>query len=251
MAVITVSLGRLRSDFNTAFPLRDKESDGWIGDRAHAEETSGHNPDETGRAEYTDADNIDEVRAVDIDSDLRGARTMQQVIDAILASPECLRRLRYIIFNGWIWSRKNGWKRARYTGPNAHTKHAHFSGDPATDNDASPWLAVLTAGATMELHSRNPQKLYAEDTTVPPPPGLDLSVGEQLGFTFQMAWYARYIGAAIRTTLGLIRTDVGLLRNEVKDLRAEVATLRNAGVDLDLLADKIMERYVERLKRPQ
>lgn len=151
MAILTPALASLRAGFNTAFPNRDKTSDGWIGDPAHQAETSGHNPDDTDgvRAEYSDTDTIAEVRAIDVDKDLNAGVTMYDVIRRILATPADLARLRYIIFcppSGplganvpTIWSRSNGWKPARYYGSNPHDKHCHLSGDQGTDNDAAAW----------------------------------------------------------------------------------------------------------------
>jgi len=150
--VLTKALTSLRSGFNTAFPTRDKSSDGWIGDTAHQAEVSGHNPDDTAgvAAEYSDADLIAEVRAIDVDKDLNvPGVTMYDVIRRILATPADVARLRYIIFcppSGplgagvpTIWSRNTGWKPVKYVGSNPHDKHAHFSGDPNTDDDARPW----------------------------------------------------------------------------------------------------------------
>ncbi len=148
MAVLTTALTRLRSDFDTRFPRRDKASDGWIGDAAHQASTSGHNPDDTpgSKAEYSDADAKAEVRAVDIDKDLKDTVSMQQVVDAILRTPTDRRRLKYVIFNRRIWSASNGWAPRAYTGSNPHDQHAHFSGDPAYDEDGQPWSSVLNIG---------------------------------------------------------------------------------------------------------
>ncbi|WP_425424222.1 hypothetical protein, partial [Streptomyces chattanoogensis] len=119
---------------------RDKASDGWIGNKAHAASTSGHNPDESGRAERQDADRIDEVRALDVDKDLRvSGLTMQWCVQKTLDTPADRRRLIYIIWNGTIWSASNGWKPRTYTGSNKHTLHAHYSGHPDYDNDTAPW----------------------------------------------------------------------------------------------------------------
>lgn len=144
--ILTVALTSLRNGFNIAFPLRDKASDGWIGDAAHQAETSGHNPDDTAgvSAEYSDVDTIAEVRAIDVDADLRAAPwTMMDVIRVVLATPNDTRRLRYIIHNETVWSKSEGWLPRKYTGANPHTMHAHFSGDPLYDNDGSVWSVQL------------------------------------------------------------------------------------------------------------
>lgn len=143
----------MRSDFNSRFPTRDKTTDGWIGDLAHQQEVSGHNPDDTAgvKAEYSDADSKQEVRAIDVDKDLRDPKlTMQSVILQILKTKEDLDRLKYIIYNRTIWSKSNNWQPKAYTGSNPHTEHAHFSGDPLKDEDGGPW-SVLTLGDDMSL----------------------------------------------------------------------------------------------------
>jgi hypothetical protein len=158
-AVLTAALTSLRSGFNTAFPARDKTTDGWIGDAAHQAETSGHNPDDTAgvSAEYQDADTKQEVRAVDVDKDLNHPGvTMYDVIRRILATPADVARLRYIIFCPplgpfganvpTIWSRNSGWSPRTYSGSSRHDEHAHFSGDPDTDEDSRPW-SVASMGA--------------------------------------------------------------------------------------------------------
>lgn len=51
----------------------------------------------------------------------------------------------YVISNGRIWSRANGWR--TYTGVNAHTKHVHVSIQQtvAAETHARPWY-VATGG---------------------------------------------------------------------------------------------------------
>jgi len=140
--VLTKSLTQLRTDFNNSFPGRDKGTDGWIGDEAHQQETSGHNPDDTPgvKAEYSDSDSKPEVRAIDVDKDLRDSvYTMYKVIEQILKNKNDTKRLAYIIFNGTIWSASHSWQPHEYTGSNLHDQHAHFSGDPDYDEDATTW----------------------------------------------------------------------------------------------------------------
>lgn len=145
--VLTPALTRLRSGFSEAHPRRSTASDGWIGDLAHQGGTSGHNPDDTPgvSAERSDADNIPEVRAIDVDVDLipgdRAASRLAMLRDIrrIIATPRDRRRLIYIIFDGLIWSASRGWEPATYTGENKHREHAHFSGHPDYDNDGSAW----------------------------------------------------------------------------------------------------------------
>src|SRR5690348_18451057 len=78
---LTRGLQNLRAQVDAAFPDRDTTSDGTIGDKAHQAETSGHNPDDTpgSRPEWNGDDDANaEVRAWDMDSDLRAAPATAQ-----------------------------------------------------------------------------------------------------------------------------------------------------------------------------
>lgn len=137
---LTKGLQNLRAQVDAAFPGRDKTSDGTIGDAAHMAETSDHNPDDTpgSKAAYNDGDGIAEVRAWDMDSDLRTAGvTAQQVVDHIRGLPGVSGVLRYIIYYRQIYEASNGWRARAYTGASPHTEHIHFSGarSQAADND--------------------------------------------------------------------------------------------------------------------
>jgi hypothetical protein len=138
---LTKGLQNLRAQVNEAFPDRDTTSDGTIGDKAHQAETSGHNPDDTAgsRPEWNGDDDANaEVRAWDMDSDLRAApATAQQVVDHIRKLPGVSSVLRYMIYNRKIYQASNGWFPQVYSGASAHTEHIHFSGayTQAADNN--------------------------------------------------------------------------------------------------------------------
>jgi hypothetical protein len=142
--ILVPCLVTLRDEFNALAPGRDKASDGSIGDAAHAQESSDHNPDETGRTPYEDADDINEVHAIDVDDDLRRPGwTMNRALEIIVTRHREDRddRLQNIIYNRRIWSRSWGWTARAYTGASAHTEHAHFSAryTTAQERDTSPW----------------------------------------------------------------------------------------------------------------
>lgn len=135
---------RLRSDFNALAPSRDKASDGWAGDTAHQREVSDHNWDETGNVPIHDADRVNEVHAIDVDSDLRESDlTMEKVVQFVLGRCRsgAENRLRYIIYSRRIWEASNGWRQRAYTGPSPHTEHAHFSFsyDTAREANTASW----------------------------------------------------------------------------------------------------------------
>lgn len=142
--VLTTGLKTWRGEINEAAPDRDKESDGSVGDYAHAQGTSGHNPEESGHAEYNDGDSKNEVRAIDVDKDLRLALfSMEMLIQWLvtLGRSGVWLPFRYFIFNGRIWRKSTGWVTEKYNGSNPHDHHAHFSGDYS--QKADEWTGKL------------------------------------------------------------------------------------------------------------
>lgn len=137
-------LVRLRADFDTLAPSRDHASDGSVADAAHSP-SSDHSPDEDSPAlRNRDADNRNEVHAVDVDADLRtDGVTMEQCVLHIVGRCRtgAEQRLQYVIFNRRIWSAAWGWTARPYTGANPHDQHAHFSAryETAWENDARTW----------------------------------------------------------------------------------------------------------------
>lgn len=142
--VLTPALVSLRAAFDALAPSRRKLSDGWIGDTAHQQSVSDHNPDETGNVPIHDADHVNEVHAADIDAHLNESDlTMAKVVAFLVARCRsgAERRLRYIIHNRTIWEASNGWRARKYTGSSPHTEHAHFSGsyDSILEASATDW----------------------------------------------------------------------------------------------------------------
>lgn len=142
--VLIPCLNALFAEFNRIAPNRDEASDGAVGDLAHQQEVSDHNPDETGSVPIHDADKINEVHAIDVDDDLRESDlTMEKVVQFLLARCRsgAEKRLRYIIYNRRIWDYRSDWQQKTYTGPSAHTEHGHFSAsyETARESDTSSW----------------------------------------------------------------------------------------------------------------
>src|SRR5689334_20890072 len=138
--ILVPCLVKLRSEFNAIAPDRDKSSDGSVGDTAHQNSQSDHNPDETGNVPIRDADKVNEVHAIDVDVDLRvPGLSMEKVVQFLLTRCRsgAEKRLRYIIYNRRIWSASTGWRQQAYTGANAHDHHAHFSSSYTTSHEAS------------------------------------------------------------------------------------------------------------------
>lgn len=142
-----------RAEANAANPGRDRASDGWIGDEAHAARISKHNPDAAGV-----------VRALDVDVDgLDLPAAFEKARAYVAASPSWLPFLRdggCLILNRRItkadWS---GW--AVYTGTDPHTGHGHVEtpDDPAAYDDRRPWL----------VFTDNPWPGQAPDVPAPAP----------------------------------------------------------------------------------
>lgn len=109
---------QLRDWINRTYPTRDKQSDGWLGDAAHASRQSDHNPDARGI-----------VHAIDVDKDLnhkpdeaaRLAETLRQ------QAKNGQRPISYIIYAGRICSPRLNWRWRKYSGVNPHLHHIHIS----------------------------------------------------------------------------------------------------------------------------
>lgn len=145
------NLESLGNTIQSVFPNRDQTSDGAWGDAAHKLSPSGHNLDDTpgSLSETDDADYLPELRAIDVDSDLRHPRiTMTDVVEAIRKSGE-RNRLYYIIYRGRICGTWTGWEWVTYTGSNGHYEHAHFSGWPVSDEDSRVWQSIKNLGDDM------------------------------------------------------------------------------------------------------
>lgn len=118
------TLADLRREVDARWPGRDRSSDGWIGDAAHSQRVSDHNPDESGV-----------VHALDVTA--KGIAPWTLVLAAVMHPATT-----YVIFRGRIWSRRHGFYVRRYNGPDPHRSHVHISvsGDSRLANSRRPWL---------------------------------------------------------------------------------------------------------------
>lgn len=124
------SLEKLREQVNELAPHRSKDSDGSIGDEAHASRTSDHNP-------YIKDNGIGIVRAIDITHDPRGGFDSYAFADMLRKNAD--HRIKYIISNRRIANPGDGWR--PYHGSNPHDHHVHISVSESKSlyDDTSPW----------------------------------------------------------------------------------------------------------------
>jgi hypothetical protein len=119
------SLVQLRSEFDAAYPGRSKRSDGTIGDAAHRNRASRHNPNR-----------YDVVCALDITHDPASGCDVHRIAREHVRDPHP--ELAYVISNGQVASRSRGFRWVTYTGSNPHTLHAHFAVGVGPDSDPMP-----------------------------------------------------------------------------------------------------------------
>jgi hypothetical protein len=140
---------RLRKQIDNKWPKRDRRSDGWIGDRAHAARKSDHNPDSRGIVHAID---IDENLGVGI---LRNGRQARKLANELLLYARSglpgADRVKYVVYENRIASgtyRATWWKWR--PGSWGHEAHIHVSFTNHADSDDRVWpLPCLAATATM------------------------------------------------------------------------------------------------------
>lgn len=120
------SLLKLRDQVNARAPRRSKASDGTIGDTAHCQRNSDHNP-------WVKDGSIGVVTAMDITNDPAKGCDANTIAEAIRASRDS--RVKYIIWNRRIANSAaigsaQAWQWRPYTGENPHTRHVHISVKP-------------------------------------------------------------------------------------------------------------------------
>lgn len=118
------SLTALLEEIDDAYPVRDKRSDGWLGDAAHAARMSDHNPDERGV-----------VHALDVDvTDIAA----WPIVVAITHHPAT----HYVIYRSVLFSRRHRFVGVPYRGVDPHTSHFHVSIRPTVPAERTrlAWL---------------------------------------------------------------------------------------------------------------
>jgi hypothetical protein len=104
-------------------PKRKKASDGLLPSAAHVKQ----NPNSDHNSGF----------AVDVTHDPHFGIDCAFTFIKLQSDP----RVKYLIFNGKIWSQEKG--NREYTGPNKHNKHLHISIKETCGDDTSPWFPWL------------------------------------------------------------------------------------------------------------
>lgn len=128
------ALTNFRDAVNKKYPHRDEESDGTIGDEAHQETDSDHNPDPEPQP---DAGSVD---AWDMDKEVNGkGQPYEADVQELIKVFEQHESSSYWIYDRQIAKRSNNWRRDPYTGNNPHDKHVHFNTRESHENSNAPW----------------------------------------------------------------------------------------------------------------
>jgi len=101
-------------------PSRKKASDGLLPSAAHIHQ----NPNSDHNTGY----------GVDLTHDPAKGIDCFNLFEELKAD----KRVKYLIFHGKIWSKKNG--ESKYDGINQHNKHLHISINEGCGDDTSPWF---------------------------------------------------------------------------------------------------------------
>jgi hypothetical protein len=104
-------------------PKRSKVSDGLLPSKAHQKQ----NPNSDHNSGY----------GVDLTHDPVNGVDCSEIYERIKAD----KRVKYVIFQGKIWSAVNG--ETRYEGINQHNHHLHISIKEGCGNNTSPWFPWL------------------------------------------------------------------------------------------------------------
>lgn len=226
--VLVPCLVKLRAEFDDVAPGRDRASDGTIGDANHSS-NSDHTPDEISDAlRNKDGDSRNEVHALDVDADLRvPGLWMERVVQLLLVRCRsgAERRLRYIIFNRRIWSASNGWRQQRYTGPNPHDKHAHFSSsyDSALEASTASYHLQEALPVTAPTPEQNAAAVAARD--VDPGPGTQTLGGGVWTLLTRSDYLGNTWAPAQRTLLNQLSAKVDDQDDDLDALGASLAFL--------------------------
>lgn len=203
-------------------PNRSKASDGTIGDKAHRNRVSDHNPDRRGV-----------VHAADLTHD--PAHGMDAHGWAKWLADRRDPRVKYIISNRRIWEPGYGW--AGYGGSNPHDKHVHVSVITRLENDTSPWFDGFLAPTPFTTTPKPaPAPVVTPPPYVPAAPVATLPTVQE----DDMPGYLFTDGSKIWLTNGLTKREVPFNGDRLNELsflgQAKNTRKADGGLDIPLNA---------------
>jgi hypothetical protein len=146
------SLIKLIDQIDHDFPSRDRRNDGTIGDEAHQQRDSDHNP------QIRDG-SMGVVTALDVTHDPAAGFDARVFADSLRAAKDA--RIKYVIFNGKIFSSTvSPWTwRDRDKGPGDHSEHVHISvvADRARFDDEGRWPFDLSGAVPGQADVSRPK----------------------------------------------------------------------------------------------
>lgn len=116
------SLMRLRNEINLEWPMRDRASDGSIGDADHAGRKSDHNPNDAGVVRAIDTDDD-----IDAEDDTVPFKLAEHLRHLGKSGFRPLQNGGLVIYFARYCSAATTWDWRPYTGINAHKSHVHVS----------------------------------------------------------------------------------------------------------------------------
>jgi hypothetical protein len=143
MAKLVAGGVTLRKQLDARFPRRDRSSDGWVGDSAHASRASDHNPDRLGW-----------VHAIDLTEGFgkgrwRNGRNARALADQLVAYAASglpgSDRVKNVVYENQVASGtyRSQWWKFRGSGY-GHTQHIHVSFTSKAEKNGALWpLPIL------------------------------------------------------------------------------------------------------------
>jgi hypothetical protein len=220
------SLNTLLAQLNALAPKRSKLSDGSIGDTAHQNRSSDHNP-------WYPPPGGGIVTARDFTHDPAGGLDCHRLADVLANRRDT--RIKYIIWNRRILSGRQGpspWVWRAYSGANPHTQHLHLSvvASSACDSTA-PWAGISPAvnpPPAKETDVELTEKLRFQD-------GREVSVGTALAESWQNSYDTLAAVRAFPELLAAATRDPDLTAEQiaqiVRDNTQSTVTMTEAQVD--------------------
>ena len=133
-------------------------------DSAHMDRRSDHNWDDGGLlTEQTDSDNVAEIRADDLMLGSKFTKADAYAVVEFLITVN-KHRVYYVIFDGFIWHSKRGFKKEVFTGADKHRDHIHCSTLAAEDDNLSDWVLTRKETEVAALEGKDLQKVIAINT---------------------------------------------------------------------------------------